>query len=203
MTYFQRVQEIQRNFVAGFLDRESSLALFEELLHEYGLLPKEEVIDRTITNENFLALLSLALQHKDPKSARDPEISKDPKDLAIEKYEKYGKDLERIGNLMGINMKNPQYRISDSIMQNCPVCQAKVSGIYNRMVGADNQTVPVDPPRCKACMMKWIQEKFGSPEPKYVEPASVSVDISTVSPMDAAETDFFKDFEEQMKDFKL
>jgi hypothetical protein len=52
-------------------------------------------------------------------------------------------------------------------------------------------------------MMKWIQEKFGSPEPKYVEPASVSVDISTVSPMDAAETDFFKDFEEQMKDFKL
>src|SRR5580658_9297243 len=147
MTYFQRIQEIQRNFVAGFLDRESSLALFEDLLHEYGLLPKEEVIDRTITNENFLALLSLALQHKDPKSARDPEISRE---TAIERVPQA---LERILNAS-------QQRISDSLMQNCPVCKARVTGIYNRMVGADNQTIPVDPPRCKACMMLWIQEKF-------------------------------------------
>jgi hypothetical protein len=201
MTYFQRIQEIQRNFVAGFLDRESSLALFEDILHEYGLLPKEEVIDRTITNENFLALLALALQHKEPKSNRDPEVSNDPQSQAIEKYTK---DLERIGNLTGLNMKNPQYRLSDSILQSCPVCKAKVTGIYNRMVGADNQTIPVDPPRCKACMMLWIQEKFGSSqEPKHAEPASVSIDSSTVSTMDASEADFFKDFEEQMKDFKL
>src|SRR5277367_2277597 len=155
MTYFQRLQEIHRNFVAGFLDRESSLALFEDVLHEYGLLPKDENIDRTITNENFLALLSLAQRHQDPKSNVDPEISKE---TAIEKY---GTDLERIGSMLGLNMKNPQYRLSDSILQSCPVCKAKVTGIYNRMVGANNQTIPVDPPRCKACMMIWIQEKFG------------------------------------------
>lgn len=201
MTYFQRLQEIHRNFVAGFLDRESSLALFEDVLHEYGLLPKDENIDRTITNENFLALLSLAQRHQDPKSSRDPEISKDAPETAIERY---GKDLERISGMLGMNMKTPQYRLSDSILRSCPICKAQVSGVYSRMVGADNQIIPVDPPRCKACMMIWIQEKFGEQrQSKHAEPASVSIDVSTVSPMDAAETDFFKDFEAQMEGFKL
>jgi len=200
MTYFERIQEIHRNFVAGFLDRESSFLLFEDLLHEYGLLPKEEQIDRTITNENFLALLQLAQSHKEPRSSSDPEISKDPQSSAIEKY---GKDLQRIGDITGLNMQNPIYRIADSITQSCPVCKAKVSGIYNRMVGADNQTIPVDPPRCKNCMMKWIQEKFGSPDTKHAEPVSISIDGSKVSQMDAAETDFFKQYEQEMDGFKL
>jgi hypothetical protein len=197
MNYFQRLKEIHHNFIAGFLDRESSISLFEDVLHEYGLLPKEEPIDRTITNENFLALLQLAMKHDLPASNRDPEISNE---TAIEKY---SKDLHRLANITGLNMRNPEYNLRDAIMQSCPVCKVKVSGIYNRMVGADNQTIPVDPPRCKSCMMKWIQEKFGSQESKKSEPLSVSIDISTVSPMDAAETDFFKSFEEQMDGFKL
>lgn len=187
MTYFQRIQEIKRNFIAGFLDRESSLVLFEDILHEYGLLPKDENIARTITTENFLGLLKLAMERRDPHSARDPMVSD-----------------EVIAQSQAIEMvlTRPSYRLTDSILQSCPVCQAKVNGVYNRMAGADNQTIPVDPPRCKACMMLWIEEKFGSLEQKPTkfvpEYLSVSIDVTTVSPMDAAEIDFFKEYERQM-----
>jgi hypothetical protein len=202
MNYLDRIREIQRNFTMGFLDRESSLVLFEDLLHEYGLLPVEEQLDRTITNENFLALLRLAQEHRGAKSSRDPEVSKEiepPDPTSIVKA--YAKDLDRIGDMMGLN--RDRYRIADSIIQNCPICKAKCAGLYNRMQSLDNQVIPVDPPRCQKCMMKWVEEKFGlGVHSKVAEaPPSASIDDSLVKPLDEAETDFFKLYEKQMEEY--
>ena len=202
-SYNDRIKLITLHFMVGSIDRETSLALFEDLLHEYGLLPAEEQLDRTITNENFLALLRMAAQQRDVKSNRDLEVSKDPPLpgglLAGKDLDRIGKDLDRMGDLMGIS----RYRIDDSL-QNCPVCKEKCSGLYNRMQGHDNETIPVDPPRCHTCMIKWVEEKFGmGSHSKIATPApSVTVDGSLVKPLDQAEIDWFKDLEKQMDGFK-
>lgn len=182
MTYSDRIKEIIQNFIMGITDRETCFQKFEDLLHEYTLLPAEESLDRGITNENFLALLKLAQKHTPQQPAAQ---------AAQQALDAYQQALTR-----------PHYRISDSILQTCPVCKQKVNGIYNRMVGAEQQSIPVDPPRCKACMMKWIEEKFGGDNKPKPEPLSLSVDTSPASPMDAAETDFFSQYEAEMKDFK-
>jgi len=186
-SYNIRVMQIYQEFTMGISDRETSMTKFEDLLHEYGLLPLEEQLDRTITNENFIALLRMASEHRDMRSNRDPEVSKDL--------------IENVALTKANNM--PHYRLADSILQHCPICKVKVGGLYNRMQSLDNQTIPVDPPRCKTCMMKWVEEHFGSginsslatPYPQ------VSVDDIKVTPMDANEIDFFSQYEDQMKDF--
>jgi|SRR5271157_5221557 len=202
-SYNNRVKMIQLNFVKGFIDRETSFTLFEDVLHDYGLLPAEERLDRTITNDNFLSLLRMAAQQRDVKSNRDLEVS--PPELAPGNQNPV-KDRYRIaGDLTDqlINLSKDRYRIADSL-QNCPICKAKCSGLYNRMQGDDNTTVPVDPPRCHACMVKWVEEKFGlGAHSKIAAPApSVTVDDSFVKPLDQAEIDWFKDLEKQMDGFK-
>lgn len=185
-SYNMRVMQIYQEFTMGISDRETSMTKFEDLLHEYGLLPLEEQLDRTITNENFIALLRMASEHRDVKSNRDPEISKD-----------------LVQNISLTKSSMPHYRIADSITQNCPICKVKVTGLYNRMQSLDNQTIPVDPPRCKNCMMKWVEEHFGTGiNSSLATPyPMVSVDDTKVTPMDANEIDFFSQYEEQMKDF--
>ena len=193
--YLQRIQVIQHQFVLGMADRETSLTLFEDLLHEYGFLPVEEQLDRAITNENFLALLRMA-QHKNVKSD-DSKFEEKP--LPGSLAQASNKDLDRIGDMAVM----PRYRIADSVRQNCPICKAKVGGLYNRMQGLDNQIIPVDPPRCKTCMMRWVEEYFGlGTHSKIAEPpSSMSVDNSLVKPLDEAEIDFFKQYEKQMEEY--
>jgi hypothetical protein len=186
-SYNLRVMQIYQEFTMGIADRETSMTKFEDLLHEYGLLPLEEQLDRTITNENFIALLRMASEHRDVRSNRDPEVSKDlVQNVALTKS-------------TGI----PHYRLADSITQSCPICKVKVTGLYNRMQSLDNQTIPVDPPRCKNCMMKWVEEHFGTGiNSNLATPyPMVSVDDTKVTPMDANEIEFFSQYEEQMKDF--
>lgn len=166
MSYQSRIREIQSSFVMGYADRETCISLFEQLLHEYGLLPVGEQLDRTITNENFLNLL---------RAAKDHRIDAAPR-----------------GDIR-------QYSIAEAVRQRCPVCQQPASGVFDRVQTAD-QMIPVDPPRCKECMRKWIAEKFGTAVPKAAEPpTTVSVDRTPASPMSASEADFFAEYERQME----
>jgi len=77
MSYHERLQEIRRNFVMRYQDRQTCMTLFEQILWEYGMLPKEEEMDRSISDDNFLGLIKMALAHKDVHSNRDHEVSKD------------------------------------------------------------------------------------------------------------------------------
>jgi DNA-directed RNA polymerase subunit M/transcription elongation factor TFIIS len=184
--YYAKIKDIQIRFLSGDIDRETGLTMFETVLHEYGLLPQEEQLDRTITNENFLALL---------KMARDYQVREQQTDMQA---------LDKIINQSMTNLVQ-QYRLADSIQQNCPICHGKSAGLYNRMQTGDNQTIPVDPPRCKSCMIKWVEEKFGMSTHSSIAapPTTVSIDDSGVKPLDAAETDFFAEYEKQMDGFKL
>jgi hypothetical protein len=97
--------------------------------------------------------------------------------------------------------------IAAIIKRRCPVCEEQVPSIYNRVQTADRQVLPIDPPRCEKCMLKWMEKEVGySLRPKDALQAapgpSVSKDDSAATPLKADEADFFAVFEEQMKDFK-
>lgn len=166
MSYHSRIREIQSAFVMGYQDRETCISLFEELLHEYGLLPKEEQLDRTITNENFLSLLKRAKEHR---------LNAEPRT-----------DLQK------------EYRIADAVKQRCPVCQNPTPGLFDR-VARNQEVIPVDPPRCRECMMKWVTERFDIQRPALPPAPSLS-DASPASPMSPSEADFFAEYEKQMRE---
>ena len=168
------------NFVTGAVDRETSLSQFEQVLHEHGFLPKEETLDRTITNENFLALLKIA---KDQKAL--PEQKQLPGDIK--------------GTVDQWNAVVP--RLAGIINNRCPVCMQQATGLYNSMQDLDGKMIPVDPPRCHTCMVKWV-EKMLTEAPAKSEKPTFSIDDSMVKPLDNAEIDFFKDLEQQMDGFK-
>jgi hypothetical protein len=208
VTYHQRIRDIQRNLVMGHQDKQTCLAMFDELLHEYGLLPKEEGIDRSITDDNFLGLLKLALNYRDPKSSRDPLVSREASN--------YLESLKRINDMLdgGSNLaelpRDPTTGlpiaadIAGIIKRRCPVCEEQADGLFNRVQTADSQVLPVDPPRCKECMMKWVEKEVGHslrPKDSQAEP-TVSRDDSAATPLKADEADFFAAFEDQMRDFK-
>jgi hypothetical protein len=174
--YQGRIREIQSAFVMGYQDRETCFRMFEELLHDYNLLPVGENLDRAITNENFLQMLKLAKDHRAPQPAQQTQ--------ALAKQQEMD-----------------QYRLANAIKQRCPVCQKPAQGLYNRMQDLSQQIVPIDPPRCHACMTKWIEERFGTPQSQAAEPApQVAVDHSIVSPMRQDELDFFAQYEKQMSE---
>jgi hypothetical protein len=198
MNYHKRVREIMSGFVMGHLDRETCITQFEDLMHEYGLLPKDEQIDRTISNENFLGLLKMAKDQKDPRSNRDPEASKDMR---------HAPAMDAIHNLLTPDVPgaDQHYRIAQSVQQRCPVCQKPCEGVYNRMQTLDHQVVPVDPPRCKTCMLKWIEDTFGTGPHSNVAKApelSFTPDITAATPLRPDEMDFFQQYEQEMEDFK-
>jgi hypothetical protein len=180
-----RIREIQTSFIMGYLDRETCIEQFEQLLHEYGVLPPDEGVDRTITNDSFMALLKVAKEYKDARPTRTP---KDALPAGVE----------------------PMYdltSLSSSIAGRCPVCREKASGLYNRiqMSPFDRETVPIDPPRCRNCMMKWVQENVTDADIRSAATPHVppfSEDDSLVKPLDAAETDFFASYEKEMAKFK-
>jgi hypothetical protein len=185
MNYQGRIREIQSAFVMGYQDRETCIRMFEELLHDYKLLPAGEQLDRTITNENFLNLLKAAKDHTVNK-----QIPNSPQQPASQ-------------SLVGAQQA-AQYRLADSIKQRCPVCQQPAQALFNRVQSLDQQHIPVDPPRCQPCMMKWVEEKFGvTPHVhgKLAEtPSTVSRDGSPTSPMSPSEADFFAEYERQMQE---
>jgi hypothetical protein len=190
MNYQGRIREIQSAFVMGYQDRETCIRMFEELLHDYKLLPAGEQLDRTITNENFLNLLKAAKDHTVNKQIpSSPQQPSSP----VEALEKINKALN-----------GQDYRIANSIKQRCPVCQQPAQALFNRVQSLDQQHIPVDPPRCQPCMMTWVEEKFGvTPHihGKLAEPHStVSRDGSPTSPMSPSEADFFAEYERQMQE---
>jgi predicted Zn-ribbon and HTH transcriptional regulator len=195
MSYQSRIREIQSSFVMGFQDRETCLSLFEDLLHEYGLLPHEEQLDRTITNENFLTLLKMA---KDVREV-PPPVSEIEKHLDLESMRKTAENLKKLAERMG--KSGQRFRIADSVSRNCPVCQKPVRALFNRVQSLDHQVLPVDPPRCQGCMMKWVEEKFGPLQDlKPDEPAPATPqDDSPVSPMSDEEIAWFASLEKQMQ----
>jgi hypothetical protein len=173
------------NFVTGNVDRETSLSMFEQVLHEYGYLPKEETLDRAITNENFLALLRMAKDQKDAPPT--PQAPGDP------------------GTVMStIDQWNAVVpRLAGIINNRCPVCMNQAQGLYNSMQDLDGKMIPVDPPRCHACMIKWVEKMMTHTSvPASTEKPSFSIDESIVKPLDSAEIDWFKDLEQQMDGFK-
>jgi len=210
MSYHQRIREIQRNLVMGHRDKQSCLVEFEALLHEYGLLPPDEELDKAITDDNFVGLLKLALNYRDPKSNRDPEVTKDPQANYLDSLNNIHKMLGG-GVTDGFDMIPAVPEAADIagiIKRRCPVCEKQVPGIYNRVQTADRQVLPIDPPRCEQCMLKWMEKEIGySLRPKdglaaAPEP-SVSKDDSPVLGLGEGQAEFFADFERQMKDFKL
>ncbi len=205
MTYHQRIREIQRNLVMGHRDKQTCLAEFEALLHEYGLLPDDEKLDTGISDDNLVGLLKLALNHRDPKSNRDPEVSNDPTVRYLQSLKDInqmlgGGDLMQPGLPLGADLAR-------AIRRRCPVCQEQVPGLFNRMQTADSRVLDIDPPRCEKCMLKWLEKEHGyslrpndalasAPEP------TITRDVSPVGNFSPDESLFFLDLEEQMKDFK-
>jgi hypothetical protein len=214
MTYHQRIRDIQRNFVMGHQDRETCLALFDALLHEYGLLPKDEGIDRAITNDNFIGLLKLALNYRDPKSNRDPETTKDPGANYLDSLHDINKMLGGGTGLAEPTVPTDPFtgiphaaNLAGMITRRCPVCQKTVSGLFNQIRTADSNVLPIDPPRCEECMLKWMEKEVGyslRPKDSLAEPwPSVTKDDSPVLDLGEGQAEFFAQFEQEMKDFKL
>src|SRR5271170_845411 len=133
MNYQGRIREIQSAFVMGYQDRETCIKMFEELLHDYELLPKDDQLDRTITNENFLHLLKAAKEHRDMPSQQRP--------------------IPPFGTIEALAQVNRPHPIADIVKQRCPVCEKHVQALFNRVQSMDQQFISVDPPRCQACMM--------------------------------------------------
>jgi hypothetical protein len=195
MSYQSRIREIQSAFVMGFQDRETCITLFEDLLHEYGLLPVEEQLDRTITNENFLALLKMAKEHRGVQEAgesaqRDAGLQK-----AADNLKRLTQWMERMAQ-----GSDRRYRIADSVNRRCPVCQKPTTAMFNRVQSLDHHTINVEPPRCQDCMLRWIEERFGKPSGVAAEPPAATVDGSHVSPLSTSEADFFAEYEKQMRE---
>ena len=199
MSYQSRIREIQSSFVMGFQDRETCISMFESLLHEHDMLPKEEQLDRTITNETFLALLKMAKEHKSWNDA--PSEHNDPSLKKIDDLRRAEESLKRLTRWMEQMAKgvDQQYRIADSIKQHCPVCQKPISALFNRVQSLDQQMLTVDPPRCQECMTKWVNERFTvkSPEVRFTDPPTA--DGTPASPMSPSEADFFAEYEKQME----
>jgi len=171
--YQDRIREIQSAFVMSYHDRETCIKMFEELLHDYNLLPKEEQLDRTITNENFLTLL---------KTAKNSSVSRTP---AVPNP---GTAIER-------------FKIANIVKQRCPICEKPINALFNRVQSLDQEFIPVDPPRCQECMMKWVEEKFGvKPGGSNKTVQSTFVDRSANSPMKPDEMEFFAEYEKQMQE---
>ncbi len=170
------------NFVTGNTDRETSMTQFEQVLHEYGFLPKDDSLDRTITNENFLALLKLA---KDQKSM--------PGSQALAKQQDQGNVVDQWQQVVP--------KLANIINNRCPICMQQVQGLYNSMQDVDGKMIPVDPPRCHGCMIKWVEKMLTAPTVSSEKP-SFTLDESLVKPLDNAELDFFRDLEQQMDGFK-
>jgi hypothetical protein len=170
------------NFVTGAIDRETSLTMFEQVLHEFGFLPKEELLDRTISNENFLALLKMA---KDQKSLPIPTDTG---------------SITGQGSLVD-DWQKAVPRLAGIINNRCPVCMQRVQGVYSSMQDFDGRMVPVDPPRCHSCMIKWVEKMMSQPTAPAEKP-NFSLDESVVKPLDTAELDFFKQMEKDMEGFK-
>jgi hypothetical protein len=200
MSYQSRIREIQSAFMLGFQDRDTCITMFEGLLHEYGLLPPEEQIDRTITNENFLALLKAAKEHRGIHDALPTDPSQKLENL--KRAEENLKKLTRWMDRMARGADDQRYRIADSVNRRCPVCQQPTIALFNRVQSLDHHTVNVDPPRCQPCMMKWVEERFGTPANTVVTPAPriATVDGSPTSPMSLSEADFFAEYEKQMQE---
>lgn len=190
MSYQSRLREIQSAFVMSYHDRETCIEMLETLLHEFGFLPPAEQLDRTITNENFLALL---------KAAKDGDKDR----------------MQRIDAETKINHEplssgaiTAQYKIADSVKQRCPVCEKPINALFNRVQTLDQHFVSIDPPRCQECMMKWVQENFGektAPGPTMAEQYLAQEkarmtfsDLSAASPMKPDELSFFAEYEKQM-----
>jgi len=199
MSYQSRIREIQSAFVMGFQDRETCIIMFESLLHEFGLLPVEEQLDRTISNENFLALLKMAKEHRGTPDAQPIDPSRKLENLreAEENLRKLTHWMERMAQ--GADQR---YRIADSVNRRCPVCQQPITALFNRVHSLDHQTINVDPPRCQSCMLKWVEERYGKPANTAAmpEPLTATVDGSHVSPLSSSETDFFAEYEKQMQE---
>jgi len=196
MSYQSRVREIQSAFTLGFQDRETCINLFESLLHEYGLLPHEEQLDRSLTNEGFLALLKAARDQRgvrdDPPEDADPNLRKlDDLRRAEESLKKLTRWMEQMAN------PAPRFRIADSVRR-CPVCQKPTSALFNRVQSIDQQMLPVDPPRCQECMTRWVEEQQSGNALAIRAKPGTTVDGSPASPMSPSETDFFAEYERQM-----
>ncbi len=185
-----RIREIHTSLVLGWQDRETCIEQFEQLLREHGLLPPEESVDRTITNENLIALLKMAKERKDVRPGRDPEANP-CKDIPMPEGVEPMYDLASLRN---------------TIAGRCPVCKGKASGLYNRVrTSPFDRDTPIDPPRCHDCMMKWVQENVTDANVRSaVTPTAprFSEDDSLVKPLDAAESEFFAPYEKEMEKFK-
>jgi hypothetical protein len=189
MSYLSRIRDIQSAFIMGFEDRDACITMFESLLHEYGLLPASEQLDRAITNESFLALLKAAREHK---GTGEPQPGAGTDDLrqAQESIRRFTEWMER--------MADKRYRIADSVNRVCPVCQRPTTTLFNRVQNRDHETIGVDPPRCQPCMTKWVQERYGVPAGGEDAPKPSTADGSPVSPLRTDEADFFAEYERQM-----
>jgi hypothetical protein len=197
MSYQSRIREIQSAFTLGFEDRETCISMFETLLHEYGLLPVMNQLDRAITNENFLALLKAAKDHMGVSETPLP-ISENLKHLELaeakEELRKFAQWVEKMSR--GADQR---YRIADSVNHRCPVCQKPTNSLFNRIRNRDHEEIPVDPPRCQTCMLKWVQERYGVPATEASAPLPTTEDGSPVSPLRMDEIDFFAEYERQME----
>lgn len=178
MNYYARIREIQLNFVMGYQDRETCISLFEVVLHEYGLLPNAEQLDRTISNDTFIALLKRACEYKNPQSSSEPE----PKEA----------------------VQQALHSLANIIKRNCPVCQKPATNLFSSVAhGMNNMTV--DPPRCQVCMTKWVEEWTGSrtnSNSSIPETPTLTIDSTSPTQMSPTEFDFFRQYESEMEGFK-
>jgi hypothetical protein len=92
----------------------------------------------------------------------------------------------------------PPYRLADSIARRCPVCGRKASGLFGRLREPGGRETPVDPPRCRECMLGWVERRGASA--RQPEPAlPFTPDTTAGIPMSPDELDFFQQYEKEME----
>lgn len=173
------VEDIHRNFIMGLMPKRLALHNFEYLLKNFSLMPPGEELDPNMTDDDFLLLLSEAMD-LNPKGVteKNPCAEVDS-----------GTDLQYAGG-GGERHYNPgRLGTRGTLGGNvCPVC-GKQKEIFSGITDENNRNYPVNPPRCEDCMWKYAEKNIINP---YIPDTEMRA-------MNQEDRDFFRQYEEQMK----
>ena len=144
MNYQNKLQKIQKEFVLGIKDKFTCMTKFEQVLWEYGLLPKQEELDREMSNEHFSRLIQMAMEHTDTHSDRDPENS------------------EELDN---------EYAAAFYSVRVCPICHITQSRpLVGSVSDLARKITALNPPRCERCAIDCMKKHLeNSPKGENVD----------------------------------
>lgn len=191
------LDDIHRNFTMGFMTKELAIHNFEHLLKNASLMPRAEEFDPNMTDDEFLFLMSEALNLNPEVIDEHAERLTNPcAEINLPDKQDHQKQREADAMMAGGGERhyNPgRYGTRGTLGGNiCPVC-GKQKEIFSSIQDEHRKIYPVQPPRCEECMWEWADKNIINP---YI-PDTKMVDMKQDT------WDFFRQYEQQMKGFSI